>query len=377
MSYILRVFDTNLLRFEVLENLADPVVKIEWINDEKRQLLPLGMEVSDEGVAAWLKHRSIPKNRAYVNTFLAKCGLNVNRPMDVISVCKGLSLNDAYWVTDAESKDTFAQSNLYENPFSRILAWTAFTGYGSSIRSTFMSSPEFTTNGMLPKCWRRINNKVYLYKGATSGASNTGNEPYSELYAYEIAKQMGVYAIPYKIVKWKGNMCSVCELFTSKELAYVPVGRIVKKGGMRAVRAYYESLGPEFVQALNEMIVFDAIICNTDRHYGNFGILVDSKTNQPAVPAPLFDHGNSLFNLAGEENWEKEERLQEYADTLLPCVYEDFIEAAKSVLDETLQAKVRKLLTYEVPKQGKYHYTDEKLKLLSRMVRKRAQRILI
>ncbi len=377
MSYILRVFDTNLLRFEVLENLADPVVKIEWINDEKRQLLPLGMEVSDEGVAAWLKHRSIPKNRAYVNTFLAKCGLNVNRPMDVISVCKGLSLNDAYWVTDAESKDTFAQCNLYENPFSRILAWTAFTGYGSSIRSTFMSSPEFTTNGMLPKCWRRINNKVYLYKGATSGASNTGNEPYSELYAYEIAKQMGVYAIPYKIVKWKGNMCSVCELFTSKELAYVPVGRIVKKGGMRAVRAYYESLGPEFVQALNEMIVFDAIICNTDRHYGNFGILVDSKTNQPAVPAPLFDHGNSLFNLAGEENWEKEERLQEYADTLLPCVYEDFIEAAKSVLDETLQAKVRKLLTYEVPKQGKYHYTDEKLKLLSRMVRKRAQRILI
>ena len=377
MSYILRVFDTNLLRFEVLENLADPVVKIEWINDEKRQLLPLGMEVSDEGVAAWLKHRSIPKNRAYVNTFLAKCGLNVNRPMDVISVCKGLSLNDAYWVTDAESKDTFAQCNLYENPFSRILAWTAFTGYGSSIRSTFMSSPEFTTNGMLPKCWRRINNKVYLYKGATSGASNTGNEPYSELYAYEIARQMGVHAIPYKIVKWKEKLCSVCELFTSKELAYVPVGRIVKKGGMRAVRAYYESLGPEFVQALNEMIVFDAIICNTDRHYGNFGILVDSKTNQPAVPAPLFDHGNSLFNLAGEENWEKEERLQEYADTLLPCVYEDFIEAAKSVLDETLQAKVRKLLTYEVPKQGKYHYTDEKLKLLSRMVRKRAQRILI
>lgn len=377
MSYILRVFDTNLLRFEVLENLSDPVVEIEWINDEKRQLLPLGMEVSDEGVATWLKHRSIPKNRAYVNTFLAKCGLNVNRPMDVISVCKGLSLNDAYWVTDAESKDTFAQCNLYENPFSRILAWTAFTGYGSSIRSTFMSSPEFTTNGMLPKCWRRINNKVYLYKGATSGASNTGNEPYSELYAYEIAKQMEVHAIPYKIVKWKGNMCSVCELFTSKELAYVPVGRIVKKGGMRAVRAYYESLGPEFVQALNEMIVFDAIICNTDRHYGNFGILVDSKTNQPAVPAPLFDHGNSLFNLAGKENWEKEERLQEYADTLLPCVYEDFIEAAKSVLDETLQAKVRKLLTYEMPKQGKYHYTDEKLKLMSRMVRKRAQRILI
>ena len=376
MSYLLKLFDTELLKFKVLENLSDPVVEIEWINEEKRQLLPLGMDVSDEGVASWLKHRSIPKNRAYVNSFLAKCGLNANRPMDVIAVCKGLSLNDAYWVTDAESEDTFAQCNLYENPFSRILAWTAFTGYGSSIRSTFMSSPEFTTNGMLPKCWRRINNKVYLYKGATSGASNTGNEPYSELYAYEIAAQMGVQAISYKIAKWKGNLCSVCELFTSKELAYVPVGRIIKKGGMRAVRAYYESLGPEFVQALNEMIVFDAIVCNTDRHYGNFGILVDSRTNRPVAPAPLFDHGNSLFNLAGNENWENEARLQEYADTLLPCVYEDFIEAAKAVLDEPLQAKVRKLLTYELPKQGRYNYTDVKLKLLSRIVRKRAQLVI-
>ena len=376
MSYLLKLFDTELLKFKVLENLSDPVVEIEWINEEKRQLLPLGMDLSDEGVASWLKHRSIPKNRAYVNSFLAKCGLNANRPMDVIAVCKGLSLNDAYWVTDAESEDTFAQCNLYENPFSRILAWTAFTGYGSSIRSTFMSSPEFTTNGMLPKCWRRINNKVYLYKGATSGASNTGNEPYSELYAYEIAAQMGVQAISYKIAKWKGNLCSVCELFTSKELAYVPVGRIIKKGGMRAVRAYYESLGPEFVQALNEMIVFDAIVCNTDRHYGNFGILVDSRTNRPVAPAPLFDHGNSLFNLAGNENWENEARLQEYADTLLPCVYEDFIEAAKAVLDEPLQAKVRKLLTYELPKQGRYNYTDVKLKLLSRIVRKRAQLVI-
>ena len=376
MSYLLKLFDTELLKFKVVENLADPVVKIEWINEEKRQLLPLGMDVSDEGVAFWLKHRSIPKNRAYVNSFLAKCGLNANRPMDVIAVCKGLSLNDAYWVTDAESEDTFAQCNLYENPFSRILAWTAFTGYGSSIRSTFMSSPEFTTNGMLPKCWRRINNKVYLYKGATSGASNTGNEPYSELYAYEIAAQMGVQAIPYKIAKWKGNLCSVCELFTGKELAYVPVGRIIKKGGMRAVRAYYESLGAEFVQALNEMIVFDAIVCNTDRHYGNFGILVDSRTNRPVAPAPLFDHGNSLFNLAGNENWENEAKLQEYADTLLPCVYEDFIETAKAVLDESLQAKVRKLLTYEVPKQGRYNYTDEKLKLLSRIVRKQAQLVI-
>lgn len=376
MNYVLKLFDTELLKFELVENIADPVVKILWIDDEKRRLLPLGMEISDRGLASWLKHRSIPKNRAYVNIFLAKCGLNPNRPMDVISVCKGLSLNDSYWITDDSYDGTFEQNNLYDNNFSQVLAWIAFTGYGSNIRSTFASSPEFTTNGMLPKCWRRVDGRVYLYKGATTGASNMGNEPYSEMYAYMLAQTMGFCAIPYKTVKWKGKLCSVCELFTSKEISYVPVGRLVKEGGMRAVREYYSSLGTEFTSALNEMIVFDALICNTDRHYGNFGVLVDSHTNKIVAPAPLFDHGNSLFNLAGEENWANKNVLQEYVKTLFPCVYEDFITEAKAVMDERIREKVRKILTVEVKKSGRYNYSDKKLKLMSEIVRERAKILL-
>ena len=376
MNYVLKLFDTELLKFELVENIADPVVKILWIDDEKRCLLPLGMEISNRGLASWLKHRSIPKNRAYVNIFLAKCGLNPNRPMDVISVCKGLSLNDSYWITDDSYDGTFEQNNLYDNNFSQVLAWIAFTGYGSNIRSTFASSPEFTTNGLLPKCWRRVDGRVYLYKGATTGASNMGYETYSEMYAYMLAQTMGFFAIPYKTVKWKGKLCSVCELFTSKEISYVPVGRLVKEGGMRAVREYYSSLGTEFTSALNEMIVFDALICNTDRHYGNFGVLVDSHTNKIVAPAPLFDHGNSLFNLAGEENWTNKNVLQEYVKTLFPCVYEDFITEAKAVMDERIREKVRKILTVEVKKSGRYNYSDKKLKLMSEIVRERAKILL-
>ena len=121
-------------------------------------------------------------------------------------------------------------------------------------------------------------------------------------------------------------MCSVCKLFTSKDISFVPIGRIVKTGGMRAVRYYYENLGAEYVDALNDMIVFDAVIYNNDRHFGNFGVLVDSRANKIIAPAPLFDHGNSLFNLAGKENWTDEKSLEKYADTLLPCVYGDYME---------------------------------------------------
>lgn len=374
--YSLKLYDKELLKFNIVENLSEPVVEIQWIDKSNIDLLPRGMDLSNEGLSKWIKHRSIPKNRAYVSSFLAKCGLNANRPMDVVAICKGLSLNDSYWVVPDDFKGTFSDSNLYDNNFSRVLAWIAFTGYGSSIRSSFDSSPEFTTNGMLPKCWRRVNGKILLYKGATSGASNTGNEPYSELYASIIGKQMGLNIVPYSISKWKGNLCSVCELFTSKEIAYVPVGRIVKSGGMKAVRDFYSTLGMDFVNALNEMLVFDAIIMNTDRHFGNFGVLIDSKTNRIVAPAPLFDHGNSLLNFAGEENWNDEGALLEYASTLLPCVYEDYFEEAKRYLSTNIKEELRRLIGFEINRTGAYNYSSKKLKALNKIVQIRVRELL-
>ena len=91
--------------------------------------------------------------------------------------------------------DTLEKVNLYDNRFSQVLSAIAFTGYGSSIRTSLASCPEFSTNGMLPKCWRRQNGKIYLYKGGTSGFSNLGFEPYSALYAYQVALVMVVNAI--------------------------------------------------------------------------------------------------------------------------------------------------------------------------------------
>ena len=376
MVYTLKLFDTALLKFFVVENLADPVVRITWMDEENRRLLPLDMEQNEDGLARWLKHRVIPRNRAFVNAFLAKCGLSANRPMDVVAVCKGLSLNDSYWIADENETAGFDRVNLYENRFSNVLANIAFTGYGSSVRSSFASSPEFTTNGMLPKCWRRINGKVYLYKGATSGASNTGYEPYSEKYAYLAGRQLGFDVIAYKMTRWKGNLCSACEIFTGKETAYIPVGRIIRTGGMKAVREYYETLGEDFVRSLNEMLVFDALICNTDRHFGNFGVLVDSRTNQIVRPAPLFDHGNALFNFAGNENWQSERALDEYAETLLPCVYDDFFQTAAGVLNHSLTEKLRKALGFTFEDEGRLRYPDDRVELMEKQIRKRAARIL-
>lgn len=376
MNYEIRHFDTPLIRFSATEDSSSPEIQILWVNEQKRELLPLDLQLTNDGLSKWLKHRTIPKNRAYVHNFLSKCGLSINRPMSIIRVSKGLSLNDCYWVVEEGFAGTFSKFNLYENRFSQILALIAFTGYGSSVRASLASCPEFTTNGMLPKCWRRVDGTTKLYKGGTRGASNTGYEPYSEFYAYQIARIMNISAIPYGLSKWKGELCSTCDLFTSKQYAFLPVGRIVTAGGMEAVRAYYESLGPSFVSALNDMLVLDALIFNTDRHFGNFGFLVENATNQIASPAPLFDHGNSLFNFAGSDDLLSDETLTAYADTLVPCVYDNFVSAAKGVLTPEHKKGLRHLLEFSFKKHSRYNLPEQRLRLIEHQIHRRAQQLL-
>ena len=376
MNYELKHFNTTLVRFSATEDTAAPDINILWVNEECRDLLPLGMELSGSGIAKWLKQRTIPKNRAYVNSFLSKCGLHINRPMNIIRVSKGLSLNDCYWVVEEGFNGTFEKYNLYDNRFSQLLALIAFTGYGSSVRTSLVSCPEFTTNGMLPKCWRRVNGTIRLYKGGTSGASNTGCEPYSEYYAAQIAEVMGINSVSYNLSKWKGELCSVCDLFTSKDYSYLPIGRMVTAGGMEAVREYYQSLGKEYIDALNAMLVFDAVIFNTDRHFGNFGFMVDNKTNKITASAPLFDHGNALFNYAGRDDLETFAALEAYAATLMPCTYDDFTGTAKKALTPELREGLRHLLDFKFKKHPRYNLPDKRLKLLEQFVQKQARVLL-
>lgn len=377
-TYILKHFDAPLLKFAADSTSApsDAAYEIVWVDENKRQLLPFGLECTPEGLGEWIKHRNIPKNRAFANTFLARNGLSANRPLGIISLSKGLSLDDVYWVVEEGDDSTFERVNLYDNRISRLLAQVAFTGYGSSVRSSFASSPEFTTNGMLPKCWRRIDGDICLYKGGTTGFANAGFEPFSEYYAADIAHSIGIDAIDYGIHRWKGVLCSSCELFTSKEVSFVPIASIVKSGGWQAASSEYDAMGAEFKGALSDMVAFDALICNTDRHLGNFGFLVDNATNKIVATAPLFDHGNSLFYQAFGDDWESDDALAAYAESQKPCLYEDFFEEAKGVMTASTRAKMRKALDFSFTRHPVKGFPKKRLSMIEHQIRSRANRLL-
>lgn len=365
MRYILKQYDTDLLRFDMQKDIDGVSAQIISINEDQKNLLPLDLELSDRGLAKWLKHRTIPQNRAYVQNFLAKLGLNEKDTKGIIDFCKGLSLNDCYWVVEENFSGKFAKNNLYDNRFSNVLSHIAFTGYGSFQKSSLRSSPEFTTNGMLAKCWRRVDGKIVLYKSGTEGFANSGNEPYCEYYAYQVAEAMGLNAVKYGLSKWKGRLCSTCELFTSKEYSFMPIGNIVKEGGIKAVIEYYKSLGDAYFNAFVDMIVFDAVILNTDRHFGNFGFMVDNRTNIICAPAPLFDHGLSLLTYAMDDDLQDWET---YAKTRVPATYSDFIELAQQLMGHEQREKLRRLINFKFKKHPRYNWKEARFVALSKLI---------
>lgn len=373
MNYILKQYNVDLMKFSMDNTNNGLQVEIYWTDENKKHLLPLDLDLTNESLIKWLKGRTIPRNRAYVSNFLSRLGLNEKDTKGIIDICQGLSLNDSYWVIQDNCKDTFEEKNLYENSFNTNIASIAFTGFGSFTRSTFRSSPEFTTNGMLAKSWRRLNGKILLYKSGTEGFANSGLEPYSEFYAGQIAEAMELNYVSYGLSKWKGRLCSTCELFTDINTSFVPIGRLVKSGGMDTVLEVYKSLGSDFYNELVDMLVFDAIILNEDRHFGNFGVLIDNKTNKIVAPAPIFDNGLSLLCYGMKDDLTN---VGAYVATRTPAAYQNFMEYIRPLITKRQKDKVRKLLDFAFDKSSRYKLPNNRLRKLEQLVQSRAVEIL-
>ena len=121
------------------------------------------------------------------------------------------------------------------------------------------------------------------------------------------------------------------------------------------------------------MMIFDAVIYNTDRHYGNFGLLVDSKTNQPVVMAPVFDNGLGLFPYAVQED---HDTIKAYAKTRSSAFDVSFDDIAREFITDKQQEGLRKLLNFDFARDKNYNLSAERLKILGKFVRNRAGELL-
>lgn len=373
-TYSLKLYDEELLTFSLEEKgLEGLCASLLCVHTELRELFPLDLELTENGILKWLERRVIPKNRQFVDAILKTLGLSANNTKGIIDVCKGLSLNDSYWVVPTDFDGKYADYNLYENRFSEALSLVAYTGAGAS-EQAFSTSPELTTNGMLRKAWRFIENDgIYLYKGGTEGAANAGNEPYSEYYACQIAEQMGLNAVHYDLENWKGILASKCKLFTDIDTAYIPIGRIVQSGGIKACIDYYDKLGKDFSEQIRSMLIFDAVIYNEDRHFGNFGVLRDNRSGKLLSPAPIFDNGISLFNFAMEDDFAN---LAEYAKTRSNPYGVSYESVCKEVMGTKQRTQLRRLIDFKFKRHPSINLPEYRLKAIEACIQSRVQELL-
>lgn len=378
---ILKHKNRELLRFEWTED----NVSVVSADETAKHLFPpeLAESVSDESLWKWIRGRAIPANRHYVQSFLARLGLNERDMRGIISICRGLSLNDVYWVADDNSTDRFEDVNLYDNKFTPALSAMAFTGIGAFSTPNLVSSPEFTTNGVLAKCWRRIGGEVFLFKSGTEGAANAGFEPYSEFYAAQVAEAMGLAHVEYGLAKFKGRLCSTCRLFTSNATGFAAASRVLTSGQISSLiqpggTADEDADLPPCGEDFTDMFLFDAVICNEDRHLGNFGYLVDNETNRISGAAPLFDHGNSLFSRAlFSEKYEDDfSDLQKYAATRRPALYGDWFAPLRGRMTPRRRKMLERVATMEFRRHNAHNLPARRLSAIERFVRDRAERIL-
>ena len=371
--YALRLFDNDILIFSMSNDYLDGFyAHIIKVIRKHKYLLPPDLELSDNGLTSWLKRRLIPKNRAFVHEILLSMGLTLNDTKGILDVCKGLSLNDSYWVVPLGFEGNFSQFNLYNNKFSEILSLVAYTGSRRS-HPAFTTSPEFTTNGMLRKAWRKESSGIYLYKGGSEGAVNAGREPYSEFYASQIAQHMQLHHVHYDLVKWKNILASRCKLFTDINTAYIPVGYIVKSGGLKACLDFFASVSDNALDEIKSMLVFDALIYNEDRHFSNFGVLMNSRTCKFIGAAPVFDNGISLFNYALHDDYFN---LQDYSKTRLSYYGIPFENICSQVLDEKQRKELKRMIGFRFKRHQLYNLPDNQLRAMEKHIQFRVQELL-
>ena len=377
MNYILKYFDKNLIKFRFdLSPYNGTSINIIEIYTQHKTFFPLNLELEDKALLRWIKNRTIPKNRAFIHKILMELELNLDDINGIIDISKSLSLNDCYWIVKEDFLGKFIDYNLYDNNFNKTLALVAYTGYATLKKQEFISSPEFTTNGILAKAWRKKpqgNRGIFLYKSGSSGFANSGLEPYSEFYASQIALKMGLNITHYNLSKWKKKLNSVCELFSSKEFSFIPIYHLIDSGGWRAVLEYYKKLGDSYYNDLVDMILFDVIILNTDRHFGNFGFLIDNSTNEILKTAPIFDNGLSLFCDIMDDELKDIDR---YAKTKIMKNAGDFVEFIKPLITTREKQKIRKLINFKFTKHSTYNLSAKRLRFLEGFISRRVSLLL-
>lgn len=359
-EYCLLNKDIPFLRFHAVRNeFEEP----EFFEDTwYTELRPIGYV----NLTAFLEHRKAPKHREHIRELLERYGCDDMEGF--LRVTHALSLNDTFWVKQADSSLCWDEVSLYRNEFDQLVSEAAFDG---TISETDLSStsPEFGTDGYYAKCWIRRDEDIYLYK---SGSALNVIEPISEYLVSQIAEIICPDSVCYDLDRYHGKLVSTCPLFTSEDFGLAKAGSVLRKEStVPEMLRYFALVGAE--EQFRRMCVLDAIILNPDRHFGNFGLLFDNDSLSICGMAPVFDNNRSLFPELDENQLSAPEW---YLKRCRPRIGRDFIVNARGMLTDDIRSDLENLMGFHFRQHPEIEISARRLHLLEQIVEGQIRKIL-
>lgn len=359
-EYLLMNKDKPILSFCCLRNIFDEpsFQELSWYVTYR----PIGYKT----LTGFLERRKAPKHREHIQRLLERYGCDDLEGF--LNVTHAVSLNDTFWVKQAQSGLTWDHVSLYQNAFDQLISEAAFDGSASNSELS-TTSPEFGTDGNYAKCWIREGKDIYLYK---TGSSRYEVEPLSEFLAAQLAAILCPSFVDYDLGFYRGKFISKCRLFTSESKGLAKaVGIFQEKRTIPTLLDYFERLGSG--DDFRRMCILDALIFNPDRHYGNFGVLFNTETMDTICMCPVFDHNRSLFPDLDQDQLEHPDW---YIEHCRPILGKDFLITARGLLTAEIRSDLKNLRGFQFRQHEQITVPQERLYALSAIVNRQIQAIL-
>lgn len=274
-------------------------------------LLPFGLRKEQITLAdfiEWASNRTLSIGRSYAKEILNGLRLPQSNRYAICKACRGLSLEDCYWIRQEGDEKTWAEVNLFHNPLSLFVTELSLSGrsmaYSADLRIRGrdpgqIHTPELTTLGASAKGWIRQEDGLYLHKVGKY-----------EIPAGEILEDIGITHISYQVsseeqvrgylseerrrwIEGVGESVVNSRLFTSEERSMVTFEEFKIFCEAYGLNPYEEAVRID-PTAYWQMQVADYILNNTDRHEQNWGFYMENASGRITGYCPLFDHDHAF-----------------------------------------------------------------------------------
>lgn len=239
----------------------------------------------------WCASRVLTLDREYAKEILNSIGVSQavtdRERAKVALMYHCLSLMDIYWIKRVDEELEYSDINLYENHFDNAFIDVSLRGKQMTVENAHLMADSLGTHGCFPKAWIRQDEHFFLLK------AGEGEAVKRELLASKICRCFNVNQVLYEQGEFDGQTVSCSRIITSIKYSIVPMEYFaiyLQNHGMNVKDCVLQLDAYSYYM----MNIVDYLVGNTDRHWGNWGVLVDNNTNKPLRLYDLMDFNKAF-----------------------------------------------------------------------------------